>query len=85
VLFRIAAILHGIRGRLARGSASSAHAAATAAQTTLNSEIRFGETPRRARYPARTAAQWQSRALIGRRALSACWGAGGFTGVIPSR
>jgi aminoglycoside phosphotransferase (APT) family kinase protein len=33
VMFRIAAILHGIRGRLARGSASSAHAEATAALT----------------------------------------------------
>ena len=31
VLFRLAAICHGIRGRLARGSASSAHAEATAA------------------------------------------------------
>jgi aminoglycoside phosphotransferase (APT) family kinase protein len=30
VLFRLAAITHGIRGRLARGSASSAHAEATA-------------------------------------------------------
>ena len=27
VLFRLAAILHGIKGRLARGNASSAHAA----------------------------------------------------------
>lgn len=33
VLFRLAAICHGIRGRLARGSASSAHAEATAAAT----------------------------------------------------
>lgn len=31
VIFRLAAICHGIRGRLARGSASSAHAQATAA------------------------------------------------------
>ena len=31
VIFRLAAICHGIRGRLARGSASSAHAEATAA------------------------------------------------------
>ncbi len=31
VMFRLAAICHGIRGRLARGSASSAHAEATAA------------------------------------------------------
>jgi len=30
VMFRLAAICHGIRGRLARGSASSAHAEATA-------------------------------------------------------
>jgi aminoglycoside phosphotransferase (APT) family kinase protein len=33
VMFRLAAICHGIRGRLARGSASSAHAEATAALT----------------------------------------------------
>jgi len=33
VIFRLAAICHGIRGRLARGSASSAHAQATAALT----------------------------------------------------
>ena len=33
VMFRIAGILHGIRGRLARGNASSAHAEATAALT----------------------------------------------------
>ena len=33
VMFRLAAILHGIKGRLARGNASSAHAEATAALT----------------------------------------------------
>jgi aminoglycoside phosphotransferase (APT) family kinase protein len=33
VIFRLAAICHGVRGRLARGSASSAHAQATAALT----------------------------------------------------
>ena len=33
VTFRLAAICHGIRGRLARGNASSAHAEATAALT----------------------------------------------------
>jgi aminoglycoside phosphotransferase (APT) family kinase protein len=33
VMFRLAAICHGIRGRLARGTASSAHAEATAALT----------------------------------------------------
>ncbi|MEO5578735.1 MAG: phosphotransferase family protein [Sphingomicrobium sp.] len=33
VIFRLAAITHGIRGRLARGNASSDHAAATAALT----------------------------------------------------
>lgn len=43
VLFRIAAILHGIRGRLARGSASSAHAAATAAQTEPLAELAWAE------------------------------------------
>ena len=43
VLFRIAAILHGIRGRLARGSASSAHAEATAAQTEPLAELAWSE------------------------------------------
>ena len=33
VMFRLAAITHGIRGRLARGNASSNHAEATAALT----------------------------------------------------
>ena len=33
VMFRLAAITHGIRGRIARGNASSDHAAATAALT----------------------------------------------------
>ena len=33
VMFRLAAITHGIRGRLARGNASSDHAATTAALT----------------------------------------------------
>ena len=32
VTFRLAAILHGIKGRLARGNASSAHAAAMVGQ-----------------------------------------------------
>ena len=32
VMFRLAGILHGIRGRVARGTASSAHAAAMSAQ-----------------------------------------------------
>jgi aminoglycoside phosphotransferase (APT) family kinase protein len=39
VMFRIAAILHGIRGRLARGSAASAHAEATAAMTEPLAEL----------------------------------------------
>jgi aminoglycoside phosphotransferase (APT) family kinase protein len=39
VLFRLAAICHGIRGRLARGSASSAHAEATAALTEPLAEL----------------------------------------------
>ena len=33
VMFRLAAITHGIRGRLARGNASSDHAETTAALT----------------------------------------------------
>ena len=32
VMFRLAGILHGIKGRVARGTAISAHAAAMAAQ-----------------------------------------------------
>jgi aminoglycoside phosphotransferase (APT) family kinase protein len=39
VMFRLAAICHGIRGRLARGSASSAHAEATAALTDPLAEL----------------------------------------------
>ena len=39
VIFRLAAICHGIRGRLARGSASSAHAEATAAATVPLAEL----------------------------------------------
>jgi len=39
VMFRLAAICHGIRGRLVRGSASSAHAEATAAVTEPLAEL----------------------------------------------
>jgi aminoglycoside phosphotransferase (APT) family kinase protein len=39
VMFRLAAICHGIRGRLARGSAASAHAEATAALTEPLAEL----------------------------------------------
>ena len=39
VMFRLAAITHGIRGRLARGNASSDHAAATAALTEPLAEL----------------------------------------------
>ncbi|HEU0310745.1 MAG TPA: phosphotransferase family protein, partial [Sphingomicrobium sp.] len=43
VMFRLAAICHGIRGRLARGSASSAHAEATAALTEPLAELALGQ------------------------------------------
>ena len=43
VMFRIAGILHGIRGRLARGNASSAHAEATAALTEPLAELAWAE------------------------------------------
>ena len=43
VMFRIAGILHGIRGRLARGSASSEHAEATAALTEPLAELAWSE------------------------------------------
>ncbi len=43
VMFRLAAILHGIRGRLARGSASSAHAEATAALTEPLAELAMAQ------------------------------------------
>jgi aminoglycoside phosphotransferase (APT) family kinase protein len=43
VLFRLAAICHGIRGRLARGTASSAHAEATAALTEPLAELALAE------------------------------------------
>ena len=43
VMFRLAAICHGIRGRLARGSASSAHAEATAALTEPLAELALAQ------------------------------------------
>ena len=43
VLFRLAGICHGIRGRLARGSASSAHAEATAALTEPLAELAMAQ------------------------------------------
>ncbi|HJS41688.1 MAG TPA: phosphotransferase family protein [Sphingomicrobium sp.] len=43
VMFRLAAICHGIRGRLARGSASSAHAEATAALTEPLAELAWAQ------------------------------------------
>ena len=43
VTFRLAAICHGIRGRLARGNASSAHAEATAALTEPLAEMALSE------------------------------------------
>jgi len=46
VMFRLAAICHGIRGRLARGSASSAHAEATAALTEPLAELAWAQTRR---------------------------------------
>jgi len=43
VIFRLAAICHGIRGRLARGSASSSHAEATAAMTEPLAELALAQ------------------------------------------
>jgi aminoglycoside phosphotransferase (APT) family kinase protein len=43
VIFRLAAICHGIRGRLARGSASSAHAEATAGLTEPMAELALAQ------------------------------------------
>ncbi len=43
VTFRLAAICHGIRGRLARGTAASAHAEATAAMTEPLAELALAE------------------------------------------
>jgi len=43
VIFRLAAICHGIRGRLARGSASSAHAEATASLTEPLAELALSQ------------------------------------------
>jgi aminoglycoside phosphotransferase (APT) family kinase protein len=44
VMFRLAAITHGIRGRIARGNASSDHAAATAALTEPLAELAWAES-----------------------------------------
>jgi len=46
VMFRIAAICHGIRGRLARGSASSAHAEATAGLTEPLADLAWDQAKR---------------------------------------
>ena len=46
VMFRLAAICHGIRGRLARGSASSAHAEATAALTEPLADLAWAQAER---------------------------------------
>ena len=46
VIFRLAAICHGIRGRLARGSASSAHAEATAALTEPLADLALAQIAR---------------------------------------
>jgi aminoglycoside phosphotransferase (APT) family kinase protein len=43
VMFRLAAILHGIKGRLARGSASSAHAAQMVGQLEPLAELAWSE------------------------------------------
>jgi aminoglycoside phosphotransferase (APT) family kinase protein len=45
-LFRLAAILHGIRGRMARGSASSEHAASVAAGLEPLAELAWTEAQR---------------------------------------
>jgi aminoglycoside phosphotransferase (APT) family kinase protein len=42
-LFRLAGIVHGIKGRLARGTAASAHAAGTAATLDLLAELGWAE------------------------------------------
>ena len=42
-LFRLAAILHGIRGRIARGTASSAHAVETAAKVEPLADLAWSE------------------------------------------
>lgn len=45
-LFRLAAILHGIRGRIARGTASSSHAIATANKLEPLAELAWAEAQR---------------------------------------
>jgi aminoglycoside phosphotransferase (APT) family kinase protein len=45
-LFRLAAILHGIRGRIARGTASSAHAIDTAGRMEPLAELAWAEAQR---------------------------------------
>ena len=45
-LFRLAAILHGIRGRIARGTASSAHAVETASKLEPLAELAWTEAQR---------------------------------------
>ena len=45
-MFRLAAIVHGIKGRLARGSAASAHAAAMAAQLEPLADLAWAQAER---------------------------------------
>ena len=47
-LFRLAAILHGIRGRIARGTASSAHAVETASKLEPLAELAWAEAQKAA-------------------------------------
>ncbi len=48
VMFRLAAILHGIKGRVARGNASSAHATAMIAQLEPLAELAWAEAEKAA-------------------------------------
>ena len=44
VMFRLAGILHGIKGRVARGNASSAHAAAMVGQLEPLADLALAQT-----------------------------------------
>ena len=51
-MFRLAAILHGIHGRIARGNASSAHAVETANKLEPLAELAWAEAQKAAAYCA---------------------------------
>jgi hypothetical protein len=66
-LFRLAAILHGIRGRIVRGTASSSHAVETASKLEPLAELAWAEAQKRTFPPERTGISGLVGFQIGKR------------------